>query len=169
MPRPIAGTYPAYFDNYISLVQAASATEAIGQYGNEVVQAFRNIPAEKADFSYAEGKWTLKEMLQHIIDTERIFAYRAVSIARKETIGLPGFDENFYAENSKANTRYWSDLLEEFSAVRKSTDLLLLSFDEEQLNRQGITNSNPTTVNSVAFVIYGHILHHLNIIQQRYI
>ena len=169
MSRPTPGTYPAYFENYISKVLANTVLEALEKYGVDVIERFKAIPADKASYAYAEGKWTLKEMLQHIIDTERIFAYRAVAIARKETIGLPGFDENSYAANSKANSRNWDSLLEEFSAVRNATDLLLTSFDEEQLSQQGTTNNNPTTVNAIAFIIYGHILHHLNIINERYL
>lgn len=169
MSKPTPGTYPVYFENYVSKVQANSVKEATEKYGRALIENFKTLPADKASFAYAEGKWTLKEMLQHIIDTERIFAYRAVAIARKETVGLPGFDENTYAANSKANGRDWDSLLEEFSAVRNATDLLLNSFDEEQLLQQGITNNNPTTVNAIAFIIYGHIIHHLNIINERYL
>ncbi len=169
MPRPVPGTYPSYFENYIKLVNASSAAEAIATYGKTVVEAFRNLPQVKADYSYAAGKWTLKEMLQHIIDTERIFAYRALCLARKETAMLPGFDENIYAANSQANKRKWDELLNEFEAVRHSTDLLLTSFNEEQLLAQGITNNNPTSVNALAFIVFGHILHHLNIIRERYL
>ena len=107
MSKPSPGTYPAYFENYVSKVQADSVKEATEKYGKALIENFKALPADKASFAYAEGKWTLKEMLQHIIDTERIFAYRAVAIARKETIGLPGFDENTYAANSKANGRGW--------------------------------------------------------------
>ena len=169
MSRPTPGTYPAYFENYISKVQASSVKEAIDTYGKILIDRFKALPAEKADYAYAADKWTLKEMLQHIIDTERIFAYRAVAISRKESIGLPGFDENSYAANSKANRRDWDSLLEEFSAVRNATDLLLKTFDEEQLSQQGTTNNNPTTVKAIAFIIYGHILHHLNIVNDRYL
>ena len=169
MSKPTPGTYPAYFENYISKVQASTVKEATEKYGLDVIARFNALPAEKASYAYAEGKWTLKEMLQHIIDTERIFAYRAVAIARKEVIGLPGFDENNYAANSKANSRNWDSLLMEFAAVRTATDLLLNSFDEEQLLQQGTTNNNPTTVNAIAFIIYGHIIHHLNIINERYL
>jgi uncharacterized damage-inducible protein DinB len=169
MSRPTPGTYPAYFENYISKVQADTVKEAIVTYGKILIDRFKALPVEKADYAYAADKWTLKEVLQHVIDTERIFAYRAVAIARKETISLPGFDENSYAANSKANSRDWNSLLEEFSAVRNSTDLLLKTFDEEQLSQQGTTNNNPTTVKAIAFIVYGHILHHLNIINERYL
>ena len=169
MARPQPGTYPAYFQNYVQQVDADSVMEAVEKYGMQVVESFKNIPAEKAGFRYAEGKWTLKEMLQHIIDTERIFAYRALTIARKDETPLPGFDENAYAANSKADARSWESLLSEFEALRGSTDLMLKSFDAEQLEQAGTTNNNPTTVNAIAFVVYGHILHHLNIVNERYL
>ncbi len=169
MSRPIPGSYPVYFENYISLVKADSARLASEKYGTELVQQFKNLPADKADFSYAEGKWTLKEMLQHIIDTERIFAYRALCISRKETIGLPGFDENSYAANSGAAKRSWTGLLEEFEAVRHASDLLIKSFENDQLELPGITNDSHNTVNAICFMTYGHILHHINIINERYL
>jgi uncharacterized damage-inducible protein DinB len=169
MPRPQQGSYPIYFNNYISLVDADSVDEAANKYGKQVVEFFMRLPVDKADYRYTEDKWTLKEMLQHIIDAERIFAYRALTIARKDATPLPGFNENEYAENSKAAARTWESLLKEFEVVRLSTDMMLQTFDEEQLMQSGTTNNNPTTVNSIAFVIYGHILHHINIVNQRYL
>ncbi len=136
---------------------------------NTWVIFFKNIPVQKANYQYAAGKWTLKEMLLHIIDTERIFAYRAVSIARGDKTPLPGFDENTYAANSMADKRSWESLLQEFAAVRQSSDLLLQSFNDEQLLQSGTTNNYPTTVNALAFIIYGHILHHIAVIKERYL
>ncbi len=93
MPAPAAETYPAYFGNYIRLVNANSVAEAVQKYSEEILSFFKNIPAGKVDYRYAEGKWSIKEMLQHIIDTERIFAYRTLRIARHDKTPLPGFDE----------------------------------------------------------------------------
>jgi uncharacterized damage-inducible protein DinB len=129
---------------------------------------FKNIPEEKAPYRYAEGKWSVKEMLQHIIDTERIFGYRALSIARKDTTPLPGFDENTYANASKAGERSLAGLIEELKAVRTSTDLLLKSFTEDDLQQTGITNGHPNTVNAIGYIIFGHILHHKKILEERY-
>lgn len=170
MPRPAPGTYPAYFDNYIKLVDAETAKEAIEKYAAPLLSFFQNIPADKHSYAYAEGKWTVKELLQHVIDAERIFAYRALRIARKDKTPLPGFDENAYAKAaSNVNDRTFEDLMEEFTAVRKSTDLLLKSFTEEQLNESGITNGNATTVYSIAFVVYGHLLHHKRVLEEKYL
>jgi uncharacterized damage-inducible protein DinB len=169
MPKPIVGTYPAFAANYVNLVDADSVQEAVTKYSDELNTFFRSIPAEKVESAYAEGKWTIKELLQHVIDTERIFAYRAVCIARKDQTSFPGFDENVYAANSKANKRDWQELLQEFDFTRKSTDILMLSFDEEQLQQAGITNNSPNNVNAICFTLIGHVLHHKKIIEERYL
>lgn len=169
MPALAAGTYPPYFENYIHLVQANSVAEAIEIYSADIVNFFKSIPAEKVDYSYAKGKWSIKEMLQHITDTERIFAYRALRIARHDKTPLAGFDENAYAAFSNAAARSWQSLLEEFEAVRKSTDLLLQSFTPDQLQQSGITNEHPNTTIAISFIIFGHMLHHMNILNERYL
>jgi uncharacterized damage-inducible protein DinB len=165
-----SGTYPAFFDTYVRLVDAASVREATLKYKAEIVAFFQTkIPTEKISFRYAEGKWNLKEVLQHVIDTERIFAYRILRISRGDKTPLPGFDEKAFAAESEADLRTWESLLEEFEAVRKSTDLLLQSLSEEQLNQTGTTNGNPVTAKAIGFIVYGHILHHINIVKQRYL
>jgi uncharacterized damage-inducible protein DinB len=169
MSRPQQGSYPEYFGNYISNVEGDNIAEVVDKYATGVIEFFKNIPLDKVSYRYAEGKWTLKEMLLHLIDTERIFAYRALCIARTDTTPLPGFDENLYAENSKADSRDWNELLTEFELTRKSTDILIKSFDEEQLQQQGITSNSTNTVNAICFAIYGHIVHHINIIKERYL
>ena len=168
MSAPITGTYPSYFSNYINLVHANSVAEAIDLHSVRVVDFFKNIPNDKIDYAYAEGKWTIKEMLQHIIDTERIFAYRALVIARSDKTPLPGFDENNYALASNSSRRNWQGLFNEFKMVRQSSDCLLQSFTEEQLQQSGFTNGHPNTTLAISFMIFGHILHHINIINQRY-
>ena len=169
MPTLTAGTYPPYFSKYINLVHTENVEEAIKKYSGEILAFFQRIPVEKADYRYAEGKWSLKEMLQHIIDAERIFAYRALSIARLDKTPLPGFDENNYALASNANQRSWESLLQEFEAVRKSTDLLLQNFTPDQLQHSGVTNNHTNTTIAISFVIFGHILHHINVIKERYL
>lgn len=169
MPTLTAGTYPSYFDNYIKLVDGETVKEAMEKYSSLLNNFFRNIPAEKADYRYAEGKWTVKDLLQHVIDTERIFAYRALTIARHDQTPLPGFDENKYAAAAHAENRSLESLISEFEAVRKSTDLLLQTFTEEDLQRSGTTNNNPNTVNAIGFVVFGHLLHHKKILEERYL
>lgn len=169
MPALPAGSFPSYFSNYINFVDADSVTEAIDRYSGNIQQFFRNIPTDKVDYRYAEGKWSIKELLQHIIDAERIFAYRALRIARKDKTPLPGFNEGAYAEESNASARSWQSLLEEFEAVRKSTDLLLQSFTADQLQQSGITNEYYNTTIAISYVVFGHILHHINILKERYL
>ena len=169
MPAPVAGTYPAFFDGYIKRVEAENLQEAIEKHSSNILGYFHDIPVLKADYRYSADKWSIKEILQHIIDTERIFAYRALTIARNDKTPLPGFDEKSYASASNAETRTWIELLTEFEAVRTSTDLLLKSFTPEQLLQQGITNSHPNTTIAISFAIFGHILHHIDILRERYL
>lgn len=119
-------------------------------------------------FAYAAGKWTLKELLQHVTDTERVFIYRAMCVARGEKQSLPGFDEDMYAANSNANARSWKSLAEEFLAVRQSSRLLFESFTEEMLNQSGTANNRPIHVNAIGFILVGHALHHMHIARERY-
>lgn len=169
MPAPAPGTYPPYFENYIKLADADTVAEAIEKYSPCIIGFFRNIPTDKVNYRYAEGKWSIKELLQHIIDAERIFAYRALRISRHDKTPLPGFDEGTYTAAANADARSWQSLLEEFEAVRKSTDLLLLSFTPGHLKQSGITNEHPNTTVAISFVIFGHILHHINIMKERYL
>lgn len=108
-------------------------------------------------------------MLQHIIDAERVFAYRALCIARGDTTPLPGFDENAYAAKSKGDNRSWNDLLEEFRTVRRSTELLFASFDKDQLNDSGVASGKPVYVEGIGYIISGHALHHVNVLKARYL
>ena len=169
MAQPIKGTYPAYFENYTKLVEADNAIDLIDKYSKPIWKFFNSIPAKTSTHRYAEDKWSLKELLQHIIDTERIFAYRALTIARHDTTSLPGFDENAYAVVSNADNRSWKSLLKEFKAVRKSTDGLIKSFTEDQLAQTGTTNGHPNTTVAICFVMFGHLMHHIQIINERYL
>ena len=169
MPNLLPGTYPAFMKGYLSLVDVDTVADAIEKYPEVILDFFKNIPFDKISYRYAENKWNIKEMLQHIIDTERIFAYRALRIARHDKTPLPGFDEKSYAAAVNADERSWEILMNEFEAVRKSSDLLLQSFTEDQLQQSGTTSNEPNTVKAISFVVYGHILHHINILKERYL
>jgi uncharacterized damage-inducible protein DinB len=169
MARPAAADFPEYFTGYISKVNTDSIHEAIDTYSIALNQFYTNLPESKADYAYAEGKWTVKDMLQHIIDAERVFSYRIMCIARKDKTSLPSFDENTYAANSLANKRSLGDLKEEFIAVRKSTDLLLQSLSEEQFDEPGTSNNRPVTAKAIGYIIFGHMLHHKAILEERYL
>ncbi len=169
MSRPLTGTYPVYYETYISKVKEADVRDAFKNQRSVVDHFFDGISEEKAGYAYAQGKWTIKELLQHIIDAERIFSYRALAFSRKETASLPSFDENIYADNSFANERSWKSLVEEFKILRKSTELLFESFNTDMLNHSGIASNNPVTVNAIGFIIVGHLNHHKGVIETRYL
>jgi hypothetical protein len=160
---------PEFYHNYIRQVTHENLATVLDKYTKEQTRFFKNIPADKWDYAYAPGKWTIKEMAQHIIDTERIFSYRALCIARGETVALPGFDENEYAAKSKASKRTREDLLQEFELTRRSINMLYNSFDEEQLEATGISNGNSIYVRAICFITLGHAQHHINVLNERYL
>lgn len=169
MPKPLTGDYPAYFEGYINQVEVTDIQDAVKLLSHPLTYFFLNLPDEKGDYAYAEGKWTLKDLFQHMIDTERIMQYRLLRVARNDSTPLPGFDENLYAQNAKANTRSFLDLKEELKALRKSTDLLVSSLSENQLSNSGIASDKKITANAIAFILFGHLLHHKKIIEARYL
>ncbi len=169
MARPQPNDYAAYYETYVGKVNGENVQEIISIYSNAMLDFYSSLPKEKADHRYAEGKWSIKELLLHIIDAERIFSYRALRIARKDQTPLPGFDENSYTPASKASARSFQSLKDEFAAVRKATDILLSTFDEEQLSQRGTASDQPVTANAIAFIIYGHMLHHKQILEERYL
>ncbi len=169
MTKQISGNFPPYFQQYINLVPQDDLLPAFEAQQQQIDEFLASIPEEKTDTPYAPGKWTLKEMLQHIIDAERIFCYRALCIARNEKNSLPGFDENEYARYSNANGRSWDDLINELRIVRKGTSILYKSFDEDMLKRQGLANNFDVSPVAIGFTILGHLYHHLNIIESRYL
>ena len=168
MAKPANTDYPEYFGRYINLVSEDDPGEAFKNQFPVLESFLQSIDEGKSLYAYAPGKWTLKEMLLHMADTERIFNYRALSFARKEVISLPSFDENLYAENSNANTRSWESLGKEFINVRRSTEDLFNSFSDEVLEQKGMANNNTTSVKSLGFIIIGHAYHHIKVAEERY-
>lgn len=153
-------------------IKAAANVELIEELEiclHDFIRFVQNISMDKFDYRYAEGKWTIKDIIQHVIDTERIFAYRALRISRNDITPLPGFEENDYVENTKANERGIQDLLAEFSSVRYSTLFLFKSFSEEQLKRMGTASGTAISVRAIGFIIIGHQKHHQHIFQERYL
>lgn len=169
MPRPDLTRVPPFYHKYINLVTEDNLLAALANESKNLFQFLDPIPESKQDYAYATGKWTLKELLQHMIDTERVFAYRALSFSRKDPNKLPGFEENDWASASNSAGRNWVDLIEEFKAVRKSTEHLFASFNEEQLNAAGLANNNSIYVMAIGFICVGHANHHVGIIKERYL
>lgn len=168
MPKPNTQDYPAYYSNYIKCVDAESIEEIINKYANYIVAFCNNIPIDKANYYYANGKWTVKEVLQHLIDAERFFVYRALRFSRRDTTELAGYDENYYIENAHTNENNLEDIIQEFIALRTSTDFFLKNLNTADLLQVGTANKGNISVNAIAFIIYGHILHHIKILEERY-
>jgi DinB superfamily len=161
--------HPVYFQRYINQVKENDLQDAFRNQMPALEAFLQTITEEFSIRKYAEGKWTIKEVMQHLIDAERVFTYRAMCFARKEQAILPSFDENSYSFNSNGNNRHWHGLIAEFVAVRKSTEFLYNSFTDEALNTVGNASDYTISVASIGFVIVGHVNHHVRIIQERYI
>ena len=169
MKRPESSEHPAYYTHYISLVKGDNVLKQLENQVIDIQAIISEIPEEKENFAYAPGKWTIKEVLGHIIDTERIMAYRALRFARKDQTHLSGFDENEYVVNSNYNNRTLYDIAHEFAIVRESNLALFKHFDEETLSQQGTANNNEASVRAILFMIAGHANHHLNVIKTKYL
>jgi hypothetical protein len=161
--------YSKFNATYIQALENVELFEELEISLHDFIKFIQNIPMDKFDYCYAEGKWTIKEIIQHIIDTERIFAYRALRISRNDRTPLPGFDENFYVDNTNAKSRSIQDLLTEFSAVRHSNMLMFKSFSDEQLRRIGIASEHEVSVRAIGFLILGHLKHHQKVFTERYL
>ncbi|HEX5153721.1 MAG TPA: DinB family protein [Parafilimonas sp.] len=168
MARPQPNESAPFYHKYIALAEGNSVSEIVENYAFELQQFYNDLPESKADFAYAENKWTVKQVLQHLTDAERVFAYRALRISRNDETPLASFDENAYVENGFSTERSLSSLKQEFNAVRAATDIFLLALNEEQVRRMGAASNNPISVNALAFIIYGHLLHHKKILKERY-
>ncbi len=159
---------PEFYDRYIKLVDNRSEiTQELKDSANIFESSLGDL-IENASYRYKPEKWTPKEMLQHIIDTERILSYRALAISRGETQKIISFDENLYAQNSRANNRSIDSLLLEFKLVRQGTSALFESFDADILHFTGICSNIKISVGALGFVVIGHTIHHLNVLKERY-
>lgn len=168
--KPEVGEYAPYAIMYIDQVPDDGLVLQHLQDDLQVVTTlFRSLPEEKLVTRCAEGEWTIKEILVHVIDSERIFSYRALRFARNDTTPLPGFEQDDYAAASDANDRNINDILEEFAAVRMATITLFKSFDDKTLLRSGIASGHNVSVRSFLYQIAGHELHHLQSIRENYL
>jgi hypothetical protein len=168
IPRPRADEHAPYYSRYISLVPDGDLVELLRDQRGETVRLLRPLSEERARFAYAPGKWTVKEVVGHLSDAERIFAYRALRFAREDAQPLTGFDENSYVPAGRFNRRTIADLVDEFEAVREATIHLFRHLDDDALARSGPANNNPISVRALAYVIAGHERHHLTLLRDRY-
>ena len=161
--------FAPYYSSYIQLADNVDMIEELEICLHEFIKFVQNIPMDKFDYRYAEGKWTIKEIIQHIIDTERIFSYRALRISRNDKTSLPGYDENEYVANTNAADRHLQSLLTELSIVRQSTLALFKSFSADQLKNLGTASDSPVSVRAIGFILIGHQKHHQKIFEERYL
>ncbi|TYA58927.1 DinB family protein [Formosa maritima] len=161
--------YADYYANYIKKAGNQDIISGLESSLNNTMSFFKSIPEEKLEFRYEIGKWTIKDIIQHLIDAERVFAYRALRFARKDNTPLPGFEENDYTIAANANKRSREELLKEYQAVRESTIMLFKNFDEDTLKLVGIASNSNMSVRAIGFVIIGHETHHCDVIKSRYL
>lgn len=168
MKPPQAEEYPIFYKKYIDTV----SENVLAELEHQVV-AFstflKGISSDKATFAYADGKWTIKELVGHVIDTERIMAYRLLTISRNDKTALPGFDENEYVSHAHFSERTLDSLADEFATVRRSNMYLIKALNEEQVNIRGLANGSPISVRALFYILAGHLNHHRKIIEERYL
>jgi hypothetical protein len=160
---------PFYYDRYIQNLGDVTLFEALDNFGIDALNSFKNQFHTLGNQVYAPGKWTVKDILQHIIDGERIFSYRALCIARNDKTHFPEYDENAYANEASTTNRTIDELVEEFTFLRKSSICLFKSLDETQLLRTGICANKEISVLAIGFVLAGHFHHHISVIQEKYL
>jgi hypothetical protein len=167
--RPNSEEYAEYFSNYVSKVPGSDVIGFLEEQLNSVSALLRGIAEAKADSAYAPGKWTIKELLGHVIDGERVFAYRALVFARNDTAALPGFDQDLWVKGASYANLPMAAIIEEFEAVRRSTILQLRHFDAAAWDRRGTANGKQMTARAAAYVIAGHAQHHMDVLKSRYL
>ena len=166
---PKASTYPEYYHTYISKVKSDNIMELLLTEHYETIDLITSIDLETQHYRYEEGKWNVKEIIQHIMDCERIFAYRILCIARGENTPLPGMDQNQYNATSMATARDINDIAREFSVLRASTIELIKSLSQEALDNVGTANGKLVSVRALIYIILGHEVHHRDVIDKKYL
>lgn len=164
-----ATEYNSYYGTYIGKAGDLSLLEGLNESFKSTVSFFNNLPEDKMEYAYEEGKWTVKEVMQHIIDTERVFAYRALRFSRNDKTELPGYDQDAYTPSSEANRRTKASLIEEYTNVRKSTINLFGSFTNDMLLQSGKASGGNMSVRAIGFINIGHEKHHCQVISERYL
>lgn len=167
--RPIDGEFAPYYGKYIEKVSDGNILDTLALQNKESVEFFMRLSDQQAMHRYQPDKWTIKDVVGHLTDSERVFAYRSMRVSRADTTPMPGFDENTYVANANFADRKLSDLAQEFARVRQTTLDLFRSFGETVWTRKGTANNNDVTVRALAWIIAGHELHHQMIVKTRYV
>ena len=165
--RPEKSEYAEFYENYVSMV---SETDIVAALRDQIAELENlGITEENGDFAYAEGKWTMRQTLNHLIDGERVFAYRAFRISRGDQTPLAGFEQNFYVANSNSSAQKIADLFAEFSLLRQSNIILFKNLTEEMWSHIGTASENAVSVRAIAYIMVGHVRHHTRILRERYL
>ncbi|MEO8573903.1 MAG: DinB family protein [Pyrinomonadaceae bacterium] len=169
MNRPDNAEYAPYYERYVSLVTDSDVMNTLGAQTTQLQNIFTGMPEEKGEFRYADGKWSIKELLGHLIDGERMFAYRVLRISRGDETPIEGFEQDGYIENAHSNERSFADLLEEFSLVRRANMIFFKNLTDDAWLRIGTASNATVSVRALGHIMAGHIEHHLTILKERYL
>jgi hypothetical protein len=169
MNRPGPNEYAPYYERYISLVPNGDIATVLAAQPYELKSLLDDVPEEKGTYAYAEGKWTIKELLSHIIDGERIFSYRALRISRGDKTAIEGFEQDDYIATSNANNREFADLLDEFTLERQANLYLIRNISASGAEEMGTASGNPVSARAIAYIMAGHVRHHIDILKTRYL
>ena len=167
--RPAADEYAPYYEKYVSLVPAGDIVETLERQLSDTLSLLRSVPEDRAGASYEPGKWSIKEVVGHVIDSERVFSYRALRFGRGDETPLPGYEQDDYVSAANFGARPLANIAEEFESARASTLALLRSFDAEAWARRGTANDNEVSVRALAHILAGHEAHHVGILRERYL
>ncbi|HKP70230.1 MAG TPA: DinB family protein [Pyrinomonadaceae bacterium] len=169
MNRPEKNEYDPYYETYVSLVVDDDIVATLGSQPTRLQDLFTALPEEKGSYAYDEGKWSVKEVLSHLIDGERMFAYRLFRISRGDETPIEGFEQDGYIENAHANGRSFGDLLEEFSLLRRANLMLVKNLNDDGWTKVGTANKVEISSRALIYIMAGHIEHHLGILKERYL
>ena len=167
--KPAPTEHAPEFSKYVTLVDEGDIIQILEQQIEDSLSLLRTIPSDKANFRYATDKWSVKELLGHVIDSERIFSYRALRFARNDQTPVPGYEQNDYVRETDFDSRDLGDMTEEFATVRRATIQLFRPLNEEEWLRHGKANENAVSVRALAYIIAGHELHHMGVLRSRYL
>jgi uncharacterized damage-inducible protein DinB len=166
--RPQAGEYAPYYERYISLIEDDDILATLDRQRREMVLLLSGLSEEQGDFRYAPEKWSAKQVLGHVCDTERVFAYRALRISRGDATPMEGFEQDDYVKNGPFARHAIAEVIEDYIAVRRATISLLRSLEDAAWSRRGVANKNEVTVRALAYTIAGHEVHHRRILEEKY-
>jgi len=167
--RPAASDYASFYAGYVALCPEEDIVPAIDHQSAETQRLLSSIDEARASYRYAEGKWSIKEVIGHVTDAERVFGYRALCIGRGETRSLPGFDEKLYMQHAGFDGWRIGDLAEAYALTRRANIVFFRNLPKEAWDRRGLANDTPVTVRALAYILLGHERHHLQVLHERYL